>query len=80
MLCNDRLIKKELTDGQYVKEGSWDSIHIVEVSEPDDGVYTYKVTTTVMVSLTVTNKNLGSCNLSGSLIRDHSSKGELDTC
>jgi capping protein beta len=74
------LVKKELTGGRFVKEGSWDSIHVVEAKEAsgEKGVFSYKATTTCMVSMTVESAELGSCNLSGSLIREKSSKGPLD--
>jgi len=73
------LIKKELSGGRFVKEGSWDSIHVVEAQPAkDDGGFNYKATTTCMVSMTVESAELGSCNLSGSLIREKSSRGVLD--
>lgn len=74
------LVKKELSGGRFVKEGSWDSIHVVEVSEDpkNKSEFKYKVTTTVMVSMTVESAELGSCNLSGSLIRGKSTKGVVD--
>lgn len=73
------LIKKDLSGGRFVREGNWDSIHVVEAKESGEkGVFTYKATTTCMVSMTVEGEQLGSCNLSGSLIREKTSKGKLD--
>lgn len=73
------LVKKDLTQGRFVKEGTWDGIHIVEVTPSEKkGTFTYKVTSTVMVSMTIESAELGSSNLSGSLIRDTSVTGKLD--
>mmetsp|Transcript_11920 Transcript_11920/g.14836 ORF Transcript_11920/g.14836 Transcript_11920/m.14836 type:complete len:174 (+) Transcript_11920:203-724(+) len=71
------LIKKEVSEPQrHVSAGSWDSIHIVEaipkdasVGESGKGEYTYKLTTTVMLSMTTDKESSGSVNLSGSLTR-----------
>jgi len=54
---------------RYVKTGSWDSIHIVEVREESPTKANYKLTTTVMLSMAVEKSNVGSTDLSGSLTR-----------
>jgi capping protein beta len=51
-----------------VKEGCWDSIHVVEVVE-EAGRATYKLTTTVMLRMAVDKEEVGNTNLSGSLTR-----------
>lgn len=62
------LIKKIVSGDRFVKEGSWDSIHVVEAVENGDKA-TYKLTTTVMLGMTVDRGDVGDTNLSGSLTR-----------
>lgn len=58
----------------FVKSGSWDSIHVIEVLPSGDGSEaTYKLTTTIMLSMKVANQSIGDANLSGSLTRQASS-------
>jgi F-actin capping protein, beta subunit len=55
---------------ESVKEGSWDSIHIVEAQENKiPGKTTYKLTTTCMVHMGVEKPEVGNTSLSGSLTR-----------
>ncbi|KAJ5067744.1 f-actin-capping protein subunit beta [Anaeramoeba ignava] len=49
-------------------QGVWDSIHVVEVNEKGKTA-NYKLTSTVMLSMTTENKDTGSVNLCGSLTR-----------
>jgi capping protein beta len=64
------LIKKCVSGHQFVSEGSWDSIHVVEVEEAANGKKaTYKLTTTVMLAMDVKKESVGDSNLSGSLTR-----------
>jgi hypothetical protein len=51
-----------------VKSGSWDSIHIVEVTDNKTSA-TYKLTTTVMLAMHVDKQEVGETNWSGSLTR-----------
>jgi capping protein beta len=70
------LIKKLVAAGdKYIKNGSWDSIHIVEVQEQagTPKKATYKLTTTVMLDMGIDNSELGNTNLAGSLTRQASS-------
>lgn len=63
------LIKKEVIDGsRSVSKGSWDSIHVMEV-QTEGGSATYKLTSTVMLSMIVENSEAGKVDLSGSLTR-----------
>ena len=60
----------EIKDNQYVKQGSWDSIHVVEViPSADNKTFTYKLTTTIMLTMSVDNEEVGDTNLSGSITR-----------
>lgn len=69
------LIKKMVGEGdKYIKKGSWDSIHIIEVQEKQGAPIgpkkaTYKLTTTVMLDMGIDNADLGKTNLAGSLTR-----------
>lgn len=54
---------------RYVKNGSWNSIHVVEAIENDSKSATYKLTTTVMLSMNVNKQEVGETLWSGSLTR-----------
>jgi hypothetical protein len=55
---------------RYVKNGCWDSIHVVEALDNDSRTSTtYKLTTTVMLHMGVERPELGDTHLSGSLTR-----------
>jgi hypothetical protein len=53
---------------RFVKSGSWDSIHIVEVTDNKTSA-TYKLTTTVMLGMNVDKQEVGEATWSGSLTR-----------
>jgi len=78
------LIKKQVAGHRFVSDGAWDSIHVVEVKERGTQA-TYKLTTTVMLSMDVHKDQVGDSNLSGSLTRmasknaDFSQKPHLAT-
>ena len=61
-----------------VSKGCWDSIHVVEVKEPSQGMASYKLTTTVMLSLIVPQAGAGDVNLAGGLTRQASKSCKLD--
>jgi len=65
------LIKKEVIEpSRHVSEGCWDSIHVVEVVPKDGGKKaTYKLTTSVILTMTTEKGNAGNVNLSGTLTR-----------
>ena len=63
------LIKKKVEGSSFVKDGHWNSIHVVEVQEEGATKATYKLTTTVMLHMGVEKKEVGNTNLSGSLTR-----------
>jgi capping protein beta len=71
------LVKKDASSSKYVKAGSWDSIHVVDARKREAGgkAYTYRLTSTVMVSFGVENAKFGEADLSGSLIRQHEQGG-----
>ena len=63
------LIKKSVDNNRFVSNGSWDSIHVVEVNEISSSKATYKLTTTVMLTMSVNKDVVGNTNMSGSLTR-----------
>mmetsp|Transcript_5510 Transcript_5510/g.11327 ORF Transcript_5510/g.11327 Transcript_5510/m.11327 type:complete len:282 (-) Transcript_5510:277-1122(-) len=69
------LIKKEVIEPQRkVSEGSWDSIHVVDVvphagASQGKGTYEYQLTTTVMLAMVTSKGEAGKVTLSGSLTR-----------
>ena len=63
------LIKKRVQGNEFVKDGCWDSIHIVEAIEESPSKATYKLTTTVIVHMGVDREEVGSTTLSGTLTR-----------
>lgn len=75
------LIKKEVVEEQRrVNDGCWDSIHIIEALPKDSSVslgsgqYTYRLTTTVILTMTTEKGEAGSVNLSGNLTRQAKAK------
>lgn len=63
------LIKKEVQTQRFVHKGSWHSIHVVQVQEISKNQATYQLTTTVMSSMDINRKELGTTTLSGTLTR-----------
>jgi len=61
------LIHKEVKAQKGVSSGWWDSIHVFEAAESKKGAWEYKLTTTVIVSMSVENDKVGSVDLSGSM-------------
>jgi len=61
------LIHKEVDTVGNLKKGCWDSIHVFEVikKKEKENTYTYKLTTTVMISLMLGDLKLGTADLSG---------------
>ncbi|XP_078444722.1 subunits of heterodimeric actin filament capping protein Capz superfamily [Wolffia australiana] len=53
----------------YLQEGTWDAIHVIEVSLQVDGTARYCLTSTVMLSMTTEREASGTFNLSGSIRR-----------
>ncbi len=52
-----------------MKQGEWDSIHVVEVRNDGPSKAVYKLTTTVMLNMNVEKNEVGETSLSGSLTR-----------
>ncbi|PON48965.1 F-actin-capping protein subunit beta [Parasponia andersonii] len=54
----------------YLQEGAWDAIHVIEVGPEEEGTAHYRLTSTVMLSLTTNNDASGMFSLSGSIRRE----------
>jgi capping protein beta len=63
------LIKKSVSGHKFVSAGGWDSIHVVEVTPKDAENATYKLTSTVILSMGVNKEEVGETNLSGSMTK-----------
>jgi capping protein beta len=59
------LIHKDVEQAQRLKKGWWDSTHVFEVTGDKDHYYTYKLTTTVMISMVLSDDKVGNVDLSG---------------
>ncbi|KAE9589115.1 hypothetical protein Lal_00000385 [Lupinus albus] len=53
----------------YLEEGSWDAIHVIEVGPEEEENTNYRLTSTVMLTLTTNNESSGTFSLSGSIRR-----------
>lgn len=61
------LVQNKVDEGNY-----WNSIHVVDVGDIKKGVCTYKLTTTILISVTPSSEEkpkLQSTNVAGSLVR-----------
>ena len=59
-----------MKNNEFVHEGSWHSIHVMEVIPHSDGTKAqYKLTTTVMLHMNVDKQEVGNTNMSGTLTR-----------
>ena len=73
------LIKKKVSGHEFVTEGCWDSIHVVEVNLEDNGkAANYKLTTTVILTMDVQKESVGDTNLSGTLTRTAEKRSVID--
>eukprot|EP01086_Lenisia_limosa_P012651 TRINITY_DN41132_c0_g1_i1.p1 TRINITY_DN41132_c0_g1~~TRINITY_DN41132_c0_g1_i1.p1 ORF type:complete len:271 (+),score=92.65 TRINITY_DN41132_c0_g1_i1:1-813(+) len=72
------LIKKSSGVGKKnTLEGVWDSIHVLDVTDSGTKA-TYKLTSTIMLSMVDTNSSVGKFNLAGSLTRQAESELSVD--
>eukprot|EP00256_Glycine_max_P032043 XP_006576588.1 probable F-actin-capping protein subunit beta [Glycine max] len=58
----------------YLEEGAWDAIHVIEVGPEEEENTNYRLTSTVMLTLTTNNESSGTFSLSGSIRRQMSMK------
>lgn len=75
------LLKKEVMEPQRrVSQGCWDSIHVVEALPKastdtlEKGTFTYRLTTTVILTMITEKGDAGPVNLSGNLTRQAKEK------
>lgn len=72
------LIHKDVEPEKSLKKGWWDSTHVFGVSKDKDDTYLYKLTTTVMISMVITDDKVGSVDLSGLRTQQQTSKHKVD--
>lgn len=69
------LIKKDVSKQGNLTKAVWDSIHVFEVIAVEGSTgkpkFTYKLTTTVMIALNLTDCNIGTADLSGLRTQQH---------
>jgi len=72
------ILIKKIADGTGKRgsKGTWDSIHVVEVNVGDKSKY--KLTSTVMLSLTTTTPACGDVTLAGSMTRQQEQEAGVD--
>ncbi|PNY17639.1 putative F-actin-capping protein subunit beta-like [Trifolium pratense] len=58
----------------YLEEGAWDAIHVIEVGPEEEENTSYRLTSTVMLTLTTNNEASGTFSLSGSIRRQMNMK------
>lgn len=65
------LVKKDVTETQFVEKGVWNSIHVIDVQElpGDQKKAVYRLTTTVLLAMKVNRPELGDTTLDGTLTR-----------
>jgi len=72
------LIHKDVQGSKSLKKGWWDSIHVFEVTEEKDNHFLYKLTTTVMISMVLTDEKIGNTDLSGLRTQQDARKLKVD--
>lgn len=72
------LIHKDVEASKSLKKGWWDSTHVFEVTADKDNYFTYKLTTTVMISMVLTDDKVGNVDLSGLRTQQDSKKLAVD--
>lgn len=72
------LIHKDVEEAKSLKKGWWDSIHVFEATKDKDNYYTYKLTTTVMISMVIMDDKVGNVDLSGLRTQQDSKRLKVD--
>jgi capping protein (actin filament) muscle Z-line, beta len=60
------LVKKDINDEKDIKKGCWDAIHVVTCSTKKAGQASYRVISTVMITIEAVNPLVGNFAISGS--------------
>lgn len=63
------LVQKDVQEQRFVQQGSWNSIHVVEVQELAANKAVYRLTTSVLLAMKVNRPELGDLTLDGTLTR-----------
>jgi capping protein beta len=61
------LIHKDVENKKELEGGWWDSIHVFEANEQKKGSFEYKLTSTVIVSMSIKNAIVGEVDIAGSM-------------
>lgn len=73
------VLPTDVSGDRYVQSGSWDSIHVVEATEAENKASaTYKLTTTIILSMNVDKAEVGETLWSGTLTRQAETSGALN--
>jgi len=72
------LIHKDVEAEHSLKQGWWDSTHVFEVTRDKDDTFLYKLTTTVMISMVLTDDKIGNVDLSGLRTQQDTKKHTVD--
>jgi capping protein beta len=76
------LIHKDVENNAALQKGSWDSVHVFEVTpNPEKGAkenFIYKLTSTVMLGLILADDSVGSADLSGQMTIQETKKFTMD--
>ena len=68
------LIQNKVDDGSY-----WNSIHVVDVGKIEKGTCRYKLTTTILISISPSELGEGSTRITGSLVRQNAREGKISS-
>ena len=60
------LVKKEMAGEKDIKQGCWDAIHVVACNMKEAPKVSYRVISTVMVTVEAESKSIGSMDIAGS--------------
>ena len=60
------LVKKEIAGEKDVKQGNWDAIHVVSCNMAEQGKASYRVISTVMVTVDAESEKIGQMDIAGS--------------
>lgn len=73
------VIHKDVESTGNMKESWWDSTHVFEVTPAKNGKFTYKLTTTVMVSIVLKDEKVGGVDLSGLRTQQNTQESAVKT-
>lgn len=60
------LVKKDINDEKEIKKGSWDAVHVVTCNLKKAPSASYRVISTVMLTIEAVHRQVGNFTISGS--------------